>query len=388
MKQDLDPDPSMSKRTKDLREEFQRTDINPESYIYGVEDLDELLNQQTDFEIQNRKKLDWRMKRKHDELVWKSDNPPVFINKPLNRKQARLKYMRKLTKADFNWKDTALLTQFLNSAGKIKNRYQTRLPDKVHKYMAKVIKHSRNMGLIPYVGPPRPTDKLSLRSFYEELEEFNRKSIDPATGRLYFRGEIDMSDPDPERTHYPDRFERSPELESEGPDYIPDPEKLNKLRNFAIDQVAFIPSTKQMQWMEAQSQVKEQRDKRLNVNQETPDNMKPPKEKHGIDSDQPAKIDDNLLPDINIDDLPHWFIHEKALDISNLDSDRTEKHIDMELDMDQEIEESAEQIQSNIDNIMSMFKKHSRSYADQDYSEYANKTVEPIADQKRDKILS
>jgi len=35
--------------------------------------------------------------------------------------------MRNLRKKDINWKDTPLLVKFLNSTGKIMNRYQTRL---------------------------------------------------------------------------------------------------------------------------------------------------------------------------------------------------------------------------------------------------------------------
>lgn len=42
------------------------------------------------------------------------------------------------------------------------------------------------MGLIPYVGQIRPTDKISLRTYEEDLEEFNKKSIDPVTGKLYY----------------------------------------------------------------------------------------------------------------------------------------------------------------------------------------------------------
>lgn len=42
------------------------------------------------------------------------------------------------------------------------------------------------MGVIPYVGMISPTDKISLTSFYEDLEEFNKKSIDPLTGKMFY----------------------------------------------------------------------------------------------------------------------------------------------------------------------------------------------------------
>lgn len=94
--------------------------------------------------------------------------------------------MRKFDKNDFNWKDTALFTQFMTKAGRIKNRYQTRLPDGAQTRLEKTVKWARNMGVIPYVGMISPTDKISLTSFYEDLEEFNKKSIDPLTGKMFY----------------------------------------------------------------------------------------------------------------------------------------------------------------------------------------------------------
>jgi ribosomal protein S18 len=48
--------------------------------------------------------------------------------------------MRKFDKNDFNWKDTALFTQFMTKAGRIKNRYQTRLPDGAQTKLKKTVK--------------------------------------------------------------------------------------------------------------------------------------------------------------------------------------------------------------------------------------------------------
>jgi len=36
--------------------------------------------------------------------------------------------MRNLNKDDIDWKNTPLLTKFLNDTGKLFNKYQTRLP--------------------------------------------------------------------------------------------------------------------------------------------------------------------------------------------------------------------------------------------------------------------
>ena len=110
--------------------------------------------------------------------------------------------MRKFDKNDFNWKDTALLTQFMTKAGKIKNRYQTRLPDSSQNKLEKTVKWARNMGVLPYVGMISPTDKISLTSFNEDLEEFNKKSIDPVTGKMFYSQtnvKVDKKYIDPEK---------------------------------------------------------------------------------------------------------------------------------------------------------------------------------------------
>lgn len=46
---------------------------------------------------------------------------------------------------DIHWRNTELLTKFLNTGGQIKNRYQNRLTMRQQKQIAKCIKNSRNM---------------------------------------------------------------------------------------------------------------------------------------------------------------------------------------------------------------------------------------------------
>ena len=95
--------------------------------------------------------------------------------------------MRNLRKKDINWKDTPLLVKFLNSTGKIMNRYQTRLRTSVQRKIAKTIKHIRDINLISHVGLIKPTDKIPLGSFMEDIEEMHKKTIDPVTGRLFLK---------------------------------------------------------------------------------------------------------------------------------------------------------------------------------------------------------
>ena len=95
--------------------------------------------------------------------------------------------MRKINKEDVNWRDTAFLTKFMNDTGKIMNKYQTRLPSATHRKVARTIKRLRDLELVAHVGMVKPTDKIPVGSFIEDLEEMHRKTIDPVTGRLFMK---------------------------------------------------------------------------------------------------------------------------------------------------------------------------------------------------------
>jgi ribosomal protein S18 len=95
--------------------------------------------------------------------------------------------MRRIRKDDINWKDTAFLAKFMNETGKILNKYQSRLPTGVHRKVAKTIKHVRDLELIAHVGLLKPTDKIPVGSFIEDLEEMHKKTIDPVTGRMFLK---------------------------------------------------------------------------------------------------------------------------------------------------------------------------------------------------------
>lgn len=60
--------------------------------------------------------------------------------------------MRTISKKDVNWKNSPFMVKFLNPAGKLYNRYQSRLATPVQRKVAKTIKKMRNLGLLPYVG--------------------------------------------------------------------------------------------------------------------------------------------------------------------------------------------------------------------------------------------
>ena len=60
----------------------------------------------------------------------------------------------------------------------------------MHRKVAKTVKKMRNLGLLPYVGLMKPTDKIPLGGFIEDVEEMHKKTIDPVTGRLFLRHKL------------------------------------------------------------------------------------------------------------------------------------------------------------------------------------------------------
>lgn len=95
--------------------------------------------------------------------------------------------MRKIDKDAITWRDTAFLSKFMNDTGKILNKYQSRLPTSTHRKVAKTIKHVRDLEVFSHVGLLKPTDKIPVGSFVEDLEEMHKKTIDPVTGRMFLK---------------------------------------------------------------------------------------------------------------------------------------------------------------------------------------------------------
>lgn len=83
----------------------------------------------------------------------------------------------------------------MTPTGKIVNRFQSRLKNKVHWSLSRVIKHSKNLNLFPYKAMIAPTDKIPLASNMEDLEELHRKHIDPLTGTIYWKKDVKELNP-------------------------------------------------------------------------------------------------------------------------------------------------------------------------------------------------
>lgn len=95
--------------------------------------------------------------------MFDQEKPATFINRPLSRAQLRKKFMRRnIKKSDIHWKDQELVVRFLNNSGKILNRYQSRLPNRVQRKLKRVVRRLRCLSLLPIVGVIKPTDKINI----------------------------------------------------------------------------------------------------------------------------------------------------------------------------------------------------------------------------------
>ena len=189
------------------------------------------------------------------------EKPATFINRPLSRAQLRRKYMRKINKVDINWKDTAFLAKFMNDTGKILNKYQSRLPSAVHRKVAKTIKRLRDMELVAHVGMLKPTDKIPVGSFIEDMEEMHRKTIDPVTGRMFLKHSLQDELSKKEERIFGRLEHRLKGTETQG-EFASDQQaeiKQSIMREMSLESAGapLIPNKSQRQWMIAQAHIVE-----------------------------------------------------------------------------------------------------------------------------------
>ena len=85
---------------------------------------------------------------------------------------------------DLHWRNTALLVQFINSCAKIRGHCFNRLSKAQNTRAAQVIKHARNMKLLPHNSFVRPHHKISLRSLEEDIQNAAERKVDLETGAM------------------------------------------------------------------------------------------------------------------------------------------------------------------------------------------------------------
>lgn len=166
LRQDIGPDPSMSmnRLNYQVRDWDDGMGANWE-YKKKYRDNTPIIEADAYFADSN---VTQRRKRLFE---YDQEKPATFINRPLSREQLRRRLMRPIRKKHIDFYNAPMMVKFLNDVGKLYNRYQTRLDTKVQRKVAKTIKKMRSQFLLPSVGVIKPTDKIPLGSYIEEVEE-------------------------------------------------------------------------------------------------------------------------------------------------------------------------------------------------------------------------
>jgi len=168
--------------------------------------------------------------------------------------------MRPIRKKDIDYFNTPMMTKFLNDTGKLYNRYQTRLETSVQRKVAKTIKKMRAQFVLPTVGLIKPTDKIALGSYIEEVEEMHKKTIDPVTGRLFMKHSLQddlVVKLEREKERFEKRFGHIETMDNE--EFTRAKEEADAeyklIREMSIDNDQILPDARTRHWMVAQSHL-------------------------------------------------------------------------------------------------------------------------------------
>lgn len=160
--------------------------------------------------------------------------------KPLSKAQMRRRNKKAIDWLDIHWRNTELLTKYLNPSGKIKSRFQTRLPSCQQRKIAKTIRHSRHLMLLPYASFVKPSDKRSLKTLQEDIEDYCRKAINIETGHIYLKG----SEQEPKMKQNVDEF-----MDSVPRDF--DEKRYDNIKDLEFAYLPFMPTKKEFTLLEA-----------------------------------------------------------------------------------------------------------------------------------------
>jgi len=255
LRQDVSPDDSLSMNKEDYRVRDWDSGEQPNwEYKKKYRDMTPLVEPDAYFAgnnvVERRKKL----------FEYDQERPATFINRPLSRQQLRRKLMRPIRKKDIDYFNTPMMTKFLNDTGKLYNRYQTRLETSVQRRVAKTIKKMRAQFVLPTVGLIKPTDKIALGSYIEEVEEMHKKTIDPVTGRLFMKHSLQddlVVKLEREKERFEKRFGHIETMDNE--EFTRAKEEADAeyklIREMSIDNDQILPDARTRHWMVAQSHL-------------------------------------------------------------------------------------------------------------------------------------
>ena len=141
----------------------------------------------------------------------------------------------------------------------------------------------RNLGLLPYVGLIKPTDKIPLGSYIQDIEEMHRKTIDPVTGRMFLKHSL-QDDIRDRRIREKDALDRkikglegNPPPEDSKEEAAKEKSRRDYIREFDLDMPVTKPDKLYREWMIAKQHavqdpdgsyqvIREDLEKQLNQN--------------------------------------------------------------------------------------------------------------------------
>lgn len=161
--------------------------------------------------------------------------------------------MRSVKKDEIEWRNIPFLVKFINDSGKLLNRYQTRMETSVQRKLARTIKKIRNLQLIPFQGRISPTDKIPIGSYIDEIEEMHKRTIDPVTGRIFLRHNLNDDMRDKERRKKQRANYRSSDFANYAIEETEEQEELRNtiIREMTIDQENMVPNAAQRELQSA-----------------------------------------------------------------------------------------------------------------------------------------
>lgn len=106
------------------------------------------------------------------------------IFKPVKKEPERIKKEVTLDKLDIHWRNTEFLCEFLTNFSRIKHRRVTGLSKSSHGLVARTIKHSRNLNLMPNAVLLKPQHRQSLKTLEEDMLNDTKFGIDLETGAI------------------------------------------------------------------------------------------------------------------------------------------------------------------------------------------------------------
>ena len=116
----------------------------------------------------------------------------------------------------------------------------------------------RSLGLLPSVGNIRPTDRIPLGSFIQDVEDFHRKTVDPVTGRMFLKHSLqdDLRDKRMRERLGLDNKQEGIEGQKELDTQDPIDEIREKfIREMSLDSGSQYPSKHQREWAAAQVHI-------------------------------------------------------------------------------------------------------------------------------------